>query len=138
MTRFLSLCAALFLLSACGPEYKTNYSFSPPPQSAQATQCLQSCEIQQQQCKLLDDTRYSACRSEARADKLQCEANGNAEYQACLATHAGDAGKCSKPFCMENQCSNDRSSCEESYRTCYTSCGGTITSRTECVSGCDN
>lgn len=137
MIRFLSLSAALLLLSACGPEYKTFYSFSPPPQSVEATQCLQNCEIQQQQCRLLEDTRFTACRSEARADKLQCEADGNAQYQACLAKNPDKPKNCSKPYCMENQCTNDRGSCEESYRTCYSSCGGTVTSRTECVSGCD-
>lgn len=127
----------LFLLGACGPQYETHYSFTPPPQSAQATQCLQSCEIQRQQCKLLDDTRYQACQSQARADKLQCEANQNADYTHCLKKHPDKPKKCSKPFCMESSCSRNQSDCDQSYRTCYTSCGGSVTSTTICVADCD-
>ena len=129
----------LLMLAACGPQYETHYSYTPPQNYPESRQCLQSCEFQKQQCTLLADNSYQLCQAEARNEEYQCEADARYYYQRCINRNRDHPEQCSvqRPFCPSQTCWRDDRRCDELYRSCYATCGGSVRSETVCTSNCD-
>lgn len=119
----LSGLAAFLLLVGCGPVYKTEYTYR-PPQSPQGQTCIMQCDNIKRQCYIHEDFRVRACEDENRIARL--------EYERCLSMNYDRCWDLSV-FCS----SADYAHCDEEYRICYQNCGGLVSSREICVSGCE-
>lgn len=119
----LSGLVPFLFLAGCGPVYKTEYSYR-PPQSPQGQACIMQCDNMKRQCYIYEDFRVRACEDENRIARL--------EYERCLSMNYDRCWDMSS-FCS----SADYRHCDEEYRLCYQNCGGLITSREICVSGCE-
>ncbi len=137
--RALGCLLVLILLSACGPRFETRYSYTPPPESPQSRQCLQGCEFQRRQCLTIADNRYQICTLEARNEAAACEADARFDYERCRRRNQDDPDICHyrRAFCSPRTCWRDDGGCDEFYRSCYASCGGSIQAETVCTANCD-
>lgn len=114
----------LLFISGCGPQYSTTYSYVRPT-TEHGQSCIFQCENSRLQCSQNEDLKLENCESREREERLS--------YDLCVEKNGQK--KCSSPsmrFCYRNN-----SICKESYNQCYSSCGGTVTSNTVCVSNCD-
>jgi hypothetical protein len=126
-SKFLWLLATL-TLTACGPVYKTDYTYI-PPENATARQCLNQCLGMQSACRARAEDR-------AARENTACQQNAMVNYSVCLATAKSDAerNRCSSSsYCNQQP---NLSVCDAEYRQCYQNCGGTVISQERCVSGC--
>ena len=110
MKRLISLLSAL-LLTACGPYVVYDYT---PPHSAEGRVCAFQCNNQRGYCYQVNQNNFQ-----------QCQNNHNQmmwNYNSCK--QAGGQ------HCVYPQACVQQSSwqCDEIYRGCFTSCGGTVTS----------
>ncbi|MBK1649482.1 hypothetical protein CKO36_12960 [Rhabdochromatium marinum] len=121
------VCASL-CLTACGPIYKTDYTYIPPEDSA-SRQCLNQCLGMQADCRARAEDR-------ATRENTACQQNAMVNYSVCLATAKteADRNRCSASSYCNRQ--PDLSPCDADYRACYRNCGGTIISQQRCISGC--
>ncbi len=119
---FLGMWPLLFLIG-CGPVYKTEYTYR-PPQGPQALNCIMQCDNIKRQCYTNEDFSVRACEDENRIARLEYERCVSMKYDRCWDRSY---------YCN----SADYLYCDEEYRICYQNCGGLITSREICVSGCE-
>ena len=119
----------LSLLSACGPIYKTVYTFVPPA-SGEGRRCLNQCLGMREMCR--SSAEYRAAQSRAL-----CEQSAMMSYSACLGSARNDKerSRCShySSGCYESAYTQH---CESDYRLCYSNCGGVVDNRQVCVMGC--
>lgn len=121
----LSLLALLFSVVSCGPQMQTNYQYF-PPENPQGQACIFQCENSRMQCQHIQDMEYQRCQDRAEDRYQRCEDSN--EYRR----------KDDKQYCYREYCSSpDGERCDNSYRSCYQSCGGRVTSETVCVANCD-
>ncbi|AHF04986.1 membrane protein [Marichromatium purpuratum 984] len=128
LKRLVFLATLAVALVACGPVYRTEYSYVPPADRA-GKQCLNQCLNMRAMCRSQAESRAA----NARAD---CERNAMINYTACMATAKSDSerSKCSATsYCSQDA---DTRQCEEEYRLCYENCGGTVSSYQVCEYGC--
>ncbi len=122
-----------FGLTGCGPQYQTSYLYQPPP-SAGARQCIAQCQGQRDYCRERVQDRYESCRSQRRQEAYY-------EYRAYLREMERERKRpvySLSSFDRSYQCSSSNSGqCTNSYNECYQNCGGRVTTRTVCVSNCD-
>lgn len=105
-------------LSACGPIYKTNYSYM-PPKSSQGMMCITNCTSAQTNCEQLEELK-----------KENCEHQSEIEYQLCK--NSGDK------YCIHKSCySSEYGRCRSKFNECYQSCGGTVTTQQVCTAFCN-
>lgn len=119
---------AAFFVTACGPVYKTDYTYT-PPKDASGRQCLNQCLALQSSCR-------SAAEDRAVRENAACQQNAMVNYSVCLATAKSDAerNRCSSySYCDRKP---DLRACDAEYRMCYQNCGGTVVGHQRCVSGC--
>ncbi|NDC39414.1 MAG: hypothetical protein EBZ48_15480 [Proteobacteria bacterium] len=114
------------LLSGCGPMYNTSYSYT-PPRSPEGRACTFQCNQIQIQCQQLEDMNRSRCQQDAQREQRECEWN----------IRITEGRKPKWYECGGDSCSVDYARCEQTYRACYQSCGGTVTAETRCVANCD-
>ena len=113
-------------LTACGPVYRTEYTFK-PPRTATGRNCAFQCETSRGQCRQIEDLRVD-----------RCEDNSRREVQDCEDRLRWDKNRDSKWYeCTGDSCTADYDRCDELYRSCYQSCGGNVTSQTVCVANCE-
>lgn len=121
---FLAL--ALLTLIGCGPIYDTQYQFT-PPDDGNGRACIYQCENGREQCTELEELREESCENRAES-----------EYQRCADNIYRRKGRDPKwNECYRESCSSDTERCENSYRSCYQSCGGKVRAETVCVANCD-
>ena len=121
----LLIVLGIFFFVACGPVYETRYSLV-PPESATGRACIFQCETSQSQCEQIQDLEKDRCEDQSQRDQEQCEW----EYRR--------QGKKPKWYeCGSTSCTSDYTQCEERFRRCYQTCGGTVSSENVCVYGCD-
>lgn len=113
-------------LVGCGPVYNTSYSYA-PPKSAEGRACTFQCNQIQIQCQQLEDMNRSRCEQESQREQRACEWD--------IRVNEGRKPKWYE--CSSGSCSADYSRCEQTYRACYQSCGGTVSAETRCVANCD-
>lgn len=109
MKRFAALIATL-LLTACGPYVVYDYT---APHSAEGRICTSQCNNQRNYCYQVTQNNFQ-----------QCQNNYNQmmwNYNSCK---QGGGQHCIYP----QACVHQRNwQCDESYRGCFTSCGGKVT-----------
>lgn len=122
------LIVSSFSLIACGPVYRTTYDYIPPADTS-GKQCLNQCLSIRELCR-------SSAENRASQERAACQQNATFAYVACMATAKTDSerSRCSAHSSCDRAA--DTSSCDHEYRLCYQNCGGTVTSRQVCVSGC--
>ena len=105
--------AGLFagILSACSPDYRTHYTFTPPTTEKVAS-CVASCKQKQQLCNDNCINRFSGCVDQQ--DPFTRDTKAVADYSDC----------------------HDACGCNALYAECYQGCGGKVTWKKECVSYC--
>ena len=106
---------------ATGPVYRTRYSYT-QPETPEGKACVYQCEFSKVQCEELEDLKKELCVEKAEL-----------KYERCM------LDKKEGEYCYNEswQCSANYQRCDNMYRSCFQSCGGTIESETECVSNCD-
>jgi hypothetical protein len=127
------LLSALCLLTACGPMYRTSYTYVPPA-SASGKICVMQCQRQKDLCQQLCQSRSNNCRQKAQN-------NARIEYDQ----YAADRRASGKPvkktvedFYNSFACADQpKCSCEPDFRACFQLCGGQVTQHRECVAFCD-
>lgn len=112
----LVLAAMGLLMAGCGPIYSTQYVFDPPT-SPQGQSCIFQCENSKMQCEQLQDLRTENCEERSEAEYYRCK-NRDEKH------------------CYRQYCSTDYTRCEENYRRCYQSCGGSVRAEKVCVGFC--
>lgn len=120
---FIGVAVSLLTLAACGPVYRTQHTFTEPT-SPEGRTCVFQCQTSKLQCQQIEDLRKDRC--EDRADR---------DRERCIRRLERQKKEVKSYDCPLDTCSADYERCEEMYRACYQSCGGTITSETVCVSG---
>ena len=127
----LLLLAQVFLLSACGPVYRTTYQYVPPESDA-GKLCITQCENNKIQCAQLEQMRYSSCQQQSDFSYHLCRSRREFRYN-----HKGHRKCVRNCYCYHRNCYQNTNACESNYRSCYEACGGTISSDTQCVDRCD-
>lgn len=116
----------LVAIAGCGPIYDTRYTFE-PPRSAEGRACTFQCNQGKLQCQQIEDLNKDRCEQESRRNQQDCEYNIRITKNRSPKWYE----------CGSDSCSADYDRCEESYRSCYESCGGRVNATTVCVSNCD-
>lgn len=129
LIRFRSLTLGSILLLGlwgCGPIYDTRYTFS-PPQSSEGKTCTFQCNQIKLQCQQLEDMNNDRCQRDSERERRDCE------WEIRMTK-----GREPKWYeCGGSSCSVDYARCEETYRSCYESCGGKIVAERVCVMNCE-
>lgn len=130
------------LLTACGPQIKTQYDYTPPA-SSEGMQCLSSCQAASTQCQADLEYRKGQCRADAEREAEFEFRQRQVNYQIAVGRSQVDPVKYplpdrpQKPYVSTYHCDNMSNTCEAQYRTCYRSCGGQIQERQVCVANCE-
>lgn len=115
-------------LLACGPSYRTEYTYTPPLDD-RGRKCVADCNAERQDCRAGADAR-------AEKERSQCEIKSNTSYYACLATAPDQKAR---DACVHEECRADPqyAACDGDFRTCFQVCGGTVTTQQVCTFNCD-
>lgn len=124
----LGLCT--FLLSACGPVYKTTDTYE-PPDAWSGRKCINRCLKVKSQCSIACKRTNQTCIAEAREE-------GSYRYRQ-YARRRRKAGKKvvlgPNDFIDTSAC-HSGCSCAHDYRECYMNCGGKVITHRRCVAFC--
>ncbi len=116
----------LLLLSACGPQFKTRYTYT-PPHSEDGAGCVNNCE-----------TIKRLCIERENSNQRECEQRSQDEVHDCESHTRWSEGREPKWYeCSGEVCTSTLEGCDEEYRACYENCGGTVKAITECVANCE-
>ncbi len=118
---------------SCGPQYKTVHSLT-PPSTERGRSCIFQCENAKLQCVQNERLSQQNCNLQAELVYQNCQTKAQTAYDACV---AGGSTSCFKGICIKKNCPLNTVSCDDSYRSCYSVCGGTVTSETICVLNCN-
>ena len=120
---FLILGSMVLLFTACGPMYRTDYTYTPPT-DWRGRQCVNAC--------LQDKTRCAiSCRSQNQSCRFQSQAEGWLQYRAQARVNREMGFLPPNYYADSSQCDTD-CGCGD----CYTNCGGKVSGRTYCVANC--
>lgn len=142
LTFYSMVTAFTLLLTACGPQIKTQYDYTPPA-SSEGMQCLSSCQAASTQCQADLEYRKGQCRADAEREAEFEFRQRQVNYQIAVGRSQVDPVKYplpdrpQKPYVSTYHCDNMSNTCEAQYRTCYRSCGGRIQERQVCVANCE-
>lgn len=121
------------LVSGCGPQYKTEYSYVRPT-TPEGQSCVFQCQNSELLCNQNLNLKVESCESRASASQLT--------YDLCVKNNEGksaeDKAACSFPtyeFCGNER--DNHQSCKITYNQCYANCGGEVSSETICTANCD-
>jgi len=117
------------------PRFATRYDYSPPP-DAQGKLCLINCQSSQNQCSQINQLQESQNRQNEAMQEQDCQRQA-ANYNQCVRFRG--YGYCQQPSCFRGPVivsSSQTLDCQAQYNLCYQTCGGTVTSKRECVANC--
>lgn len=125
--RSITLLSIIFLLSACGPQYRTTYDYT-QPRGHIGKLCSAQCVANHDSCR-------GKARNLAQSQYSQCDAQAQQDYQACLSAPADPR---QPHICILRQCQSqaDYGNCDTDYRSCYSACGGEVVPQKHCVFDC--
>lgn len=135
MKRLLSigyLVAAALLLTACGPIYRTDYTYV-PPKSSKGPMCIAQCEQSRNTCNQMCEMQKQTCRAQGRQTALL-------EYQIYKNDQERSGRKVKKTiddFDHSYYDCDHACGCQENFNICYTACGGQIQEHRVCTAFCD-
>lgn len=128
--RVTMLLSVLTLVSACGPIYKTTYTYD-PPDAWSGRKCVNRCLAVQSRCKI-------ACRRSNQA----CIANAQDEGAFRYRQYARKQRRAGKKIVLgpgdftDTQACHESCGCGTNYRECYLNCGGKVITHRRCVAFC--
>lgn len=123
----------LVMFVGCSPVYKTFYTYE-PMRSANQRSCASNCQLIRQSCEINQQQGYQLCLSNARLEYQNCKSNERWGYNS-----KGKYECQYNCYCYESSCSEPNlDQCEAQYATCYTGCGGKVTSVTRCIENCES
>jgi hypothetical protein len=121
----------LFSLSGCGPIYNTTYSYV-TPKSWDGRQCANQCLQMQTNCNMQCNNQYQNCVNSARlAATPQYLGYLNKKENENKTPH-----RSLDDFTDTSSCSQDCSSCTDTYNQCFSNCGGRVITQRQCVMFC--
>ena len=126
----LGLITAILALSGCGPIYQSHYNYTPPNDWRGRT-CVNQCLADRSNCRAQCATRNQACKTNAQLVALPAYIN----YQQGQNKAGLPVTENVNDFADTSQCNGD-CGCGNTYRDCFTNCGGTITVSTVCTAFC--
>lgn len=115
--KFLALVFIAFATLVSCTTYRYEYV---APQTESGRSCAIQCLNTKQAC-------YNTMLSQSQNNTYQCQQNNHYSYQACIA-HAqtkDDVKKCN-PNPQYCQSTANYWQCDETYRQCFSTCGGTV------------
>ena len=128
---FLLIMLSLSTLIACGPVYKTQYTYA-PPRAAMGKLCITQCLQNQNMCEQMCQMRNQTCRLQAHQDALyQYEA-----YKHKQEREGKEGMRSIGDFEFSSAC-NEQCGCTSIFNTCYAACGGQVQAHSVCVAFCD-
>ncbi len=128
--RVLALLTLSTMVAGCSPEFETIYQYY-PPKSFNGRKCVNECQLTLQQCEATEQAREQSCLDRV----AMCESSKVMAPDPILGWNS--------PTCVRNcNCSKSCQStnldlCNGRYRTCYSNCGGTMSSYKQCVRYCN-
>ena len=131
LSRFIFLVLLPLLLTACGPIYKTQYSYQ-PPQSDTGRMCAAQCVQSRGMCQQM-------CRAQNNNCEMQAQENAAYSYHAYVKAQQAAGKKIRKnidDFDNSYMC-NESCNCRSNFNLCYSTCGGKVTSRQICTAFCN-
>jgi len=123
---------AIFIQGCATPQYDTFHSYV-PPKGAVAKSCLFQCSMTETQCEQITQMRLDNCTMRSQTKFDACEAREQAVYNRCVNSGRQD---CYVGWCSQDECTSSNS-CKTKYNSCYSICGGVVTSETRCVANCE-
>ena len=114
--RIILSCLAIFCMSSCAT-YRYEYI---APHSESGKTCAVQCMNTKNVC-------YSGAQAQAQNNANSCQQQNHLNYQACVnrAQSHDDVKKCN-PNGMYCPVNANYWQCDESYRQCFATCGGTV------------
>lgn len=142
--RSIFLIIILFSLVSCGPVYRTTHDYY-PPENMDGRNCLNSCDNIRQSCTSNCRDREQNCKMSSQVVDVVKKSSCYKRKKYCTAhPEASDCwidknDDCNDYSSSHDECSSEecRADCTEYYNRCYINCGGSINTRTVCVSDCD-
>ncbi|OAN52211.1 hypothetical protein A6A04_00470 [Paramagnetospirillum marisnigri] len=124
----------VLLLGGCGPVYETVYDLT-PPRSAEGRQCATQCQTTQTYCKRNCELEEDRCRSRARDEaRRDYDRYVREQRDRGRKVERSESSFESSYGCGDSSC---KAECGRDFRTCYTTCGGQVSSRRVCTAFCD-
>lgn len=135
LARLAAFLGLTVLLTACGPIYNTEYTYS-PPSSARGQACVARCEADQSQSRYECRRRTQDCENEkARIADREYSRYVRWRQQQNLPVDRNRSSFEPNYSCpWESECTDV---VDAQYRACFTSCGGRIDAQQVCVMGCN-
>jgi hypothetical protein len=116
LRKYFWLAAILVGLISCAT-YRYEYI-------APATESGKMCAMQ---CMNTKNVCYSAAQSQSQVSLNNCQQQNQINYQACMSrAHNQDEAKKCNPRGMYCSTTVNYRQCDESYRQCFITCGGTV------------
>ena len=119
------------LLVACGPIYKTQYSYV-PPRTSMGNMCISQCVQNKSMCEQMCQMKNQTCRLQAHQDALYQYENYRREQERI----GKPIKRTVNDFEYTGAC-NEICSCDTTFNACYSACGGQVLERQVCVAFCD-
>lgn len=99
--------------------------------------CLAACQAGQDACLTEANAGSRACEDRASMLVDRCRANAQMDFTLCLGNARDTGDTCLMHLCEMPICPLDaQAACAADYRGCFAACGGTVSERQRCVSGC--
>ena len=132
LKHFFCLILMTLMLNACGPVYKTTYTYV-PPHGSKGKMCTMQCQQSKSLCQRLCDSDYRNCATNARQDaRFRYE-----EYLSERRAQGKTAEKTLDNFYSTYECERQSCGCNDDYRSCFQMCGGQVIPHQTCVAFCD-
>ena len=131
LMRLLALCSLTVAIVACGPVYKTTYTYQPPA-DPNGQRCTVQCDQSKASCTHLCRVSYDNCSEKSMKAARK-------KYNAYVAERRAANQKVDKKlhhFLDDSNCIRTDCDCEEEYRSCFQLCGGKAIPQKTCVASC--
>ncbi len=133
MKRNLVIFQIVIFTVGCGPVYRTQFNYTPPPTS-EGRGCVSQCEGTRMQREALQQQRNQLCQQQAQMEYQNCQMQADNAYNGCMAS--GNTS-CFRRVCIRRTCIPQAGACVPQYNRCYANCGGQVQAHQVCVRRCD-
>lgn len=135
--RILAIAALLgcAVMIGCSPVYQTQYTLTPPT-NKNGKHCVSQCQQTKTYCRQSAYDRHQVCLTDerARADREYTE------YKVHQMLKKKKVWKSSSDFYNPRSCTGHGTYsqvCDNDFRGCFATCGGTVVPQTVCVANCE-
>ena len=118
----------VLFLTGCATKKRTDYQFN-PPESEESIDCVNQCSSERNSCHDRSAIRYQRClirqRSSTFNNRRLCFRRRGRRRSRISARFGGTSFGCGPTF-QTQFCFSEEKFCENSYRSCFQACGGTL------------